>query len=100
MAKVTGNSPQEDFPIPEQVVLVPVDLDPSNECVRVVTMAFVRGTEPAVNCSPRRTTPPPGDVPAPTPGLPATPQAGGTTGPGALASSPESTTIPAPRQSP
>ena len=46
MGKVLGDSPREDFPIPDKVVLVPVDLDPSNECVRVVTMAFVRGTEP------------------------------------------------------
>src|SRR5499426_1653665 len=46
MGKVLGESPREDFPVPDKVVLVPVDLDPSNECVRVVTMAFVRGTEP------------------------------------------------------
>jgi penicillin-binding protein 1A len=47
MGKVLADSPREDFPVPERVVFVPVDLDPSNECVRVVTMAFVRGTEPA-----------------------------------------------------
>jgi penicillin-binding protein 1A len=62
MGKVLGDSPKEDFPVPERVVLVPIDLDPSNECVRVVTMAFVRGTEPATTCGPRRqsvpTTPP------------------------------------------
>jgi penicillin-binding protein 1A len=84
MARVLGDSPREDFPVPERVSLVPIDLDPSNECVRVVTMAFVRGTEPSVSCGPRRqavnptlaptgvpsgapsTTPSP--VPAPTPG--------------------------------
>ena len=54
MGKVLGDSPKEDFPVPERVVLVPIDLDPSNECVRVVTMAFVRGTEPATTCGPRR----------------------------------------------
>src|SRR5262245_7232807 len=54
MSRVLAGTPKEDFPVPERVVLVPVDLDPSNECVRVVTMAFVKGTEPAVGCGPRR----------------------------------------------
>jgi penicillin-binding protein 1A len=54
MAKVLGDSAREDFPVPERVSLVPIDLDPSNECVRVVTMAFVRGTEPSISCGPRR----------------------------------------------
>jgi penicillin-binding protein 1A len=79
MGKVLGDSPRDDFPVPERVVLVPIDLDPSNECVRVVTMAFLRGTEPANACGPRRqsvpTTPapvipapsalPPGSLPVP-----------------------------------
>jgi penicillin-binding protein 1A len=71
MGKVLGDSPREDFPVPERVVLLPVDLDPTNECVRVVPMAFVRGSEPAVGCGPRRQvlTPPP----AAAPGSPATP---------------------------
>ena len=79
MGKVLGDSPKEDFPMPDRVVLVPVDLDPSNECVRVVPMAFVRGTEPAVGCGPRRQSvpgsdAPPGAAPAlPPPGAPATP---------------------------
>jgi penicillin-binding protein 1A len=64
MQKVLGNTPKEDFPIPEGVVLAPVDLDPSNECVRVVMMAFIRGTEPAVSCGPRR---PPAPLSADTP---------------------------------
>jgi penicillin-binding protein 1A len=83
MARVLGDSPRDDFPVPERVSLVPIDLDPSNECVRVVTMAFVRGTEPSVSCGPRRqavpTLAPPGlpsgapstmpsPMPAPTPG--------------------------------
>ncbi|HEY3098291.1 MAG TPA: PBP1A family penicillin-binding protein [Methylomirabilota bacterium] len=67
MGKVLGDSPREDFPIPEKVVLVPVDLDPSNECVHVVTMAFVRGTEPLA-CGKRP--PPPPVMPPPAPGQP------------------------------
>ena len=63
MGKVLGDSPKEDFAMPERVVLVPVDLDPSNECVRVVPMAFVRGTEPAVGCGPRRQSVPGSDAP-------------------------------------
>ncbi len=86
MTKILGDSPREDFPVPERVSLVPIDLDPSNECVRVVTMAFVRGTEPAVSCGPRRqaVTPavappigaPPMAVPQPSP--PAVPAPGAT----------------------
>jgi penicillin-binding protein 1A len=78
MTKTLGDSPKEDFPVPERVVLLPIDLDPSNECVRVVTMAFIRGTEPATTCGARRqsvptvapVTPPP--TPA-SPGLTAPP---------------------------
>jgi penicillin-binding protein 1A len=72
MAKVLGNSAREDFPVPEQVSLVPVDLDASNECVRVVTMAFLRGTEPTVPCGPRRQAVSPAataPAPVPTPAL-------------------------------
>jgi penicillin-binding protein 1A len=81
MGKALGDSPKEDFPMPDRVVLVPVDLDPSNECVRVVMMAFVKGTEPAVGCGPRRQgvpgSPPDQPAPAPTPppSMPARPQA-------------------------
>ena len=79
MTKVLGDSPKEDFSMPDRVVLVPVDLDPSNECVRVVTMAFVKGTEPAVACGPRRQGVPGGTpetpTPAPAPALPGKPQA-------------------------
>jgi len=67
MGKVLGESPREDFTIPDKVVLVPVDLDPSNECVHVVTMAFVRGTEPLA-CGKRP--PPPPMIPPPAPGQP------------------------------
>src|SRR5436190_2371512 len=69
MGKVLGDSPREDFPVPDKVVLVPVDLDPSNECVRVVTMAFVKGTEPLA-CGRRPSIPPSG------PAAPGAPQAG------------------------
>jgi penicillin-binding protein 1A len=76
MGKVLGDSPKEDFAMPDRAVLVPVDLDPSNECVRVVMMAFVRGTEPAVACGARRQGVPaaPGTLP-PTPAPGAPPQA-------------------------
>ena len=74
MSKILGDSPRDDFAVPERIVIVPIDLDQSNECVRVVPMAFVKGTEPAVHCGPRRApaTPPPptGTVP---PELPAPP---------------------------
>ncbi len=66
MMKALGDSPKEDFPVPDKVVIVPVDLDPSNECVRPVAMAFVKGTEPAVGCGARRqATPVSPDAPAP-----------------------------------
>jgi penicillin-binding protein 1A len=76
MSRVLGDSPKEEFPVPERVVLLPVDLDASNECVRVVTMAFIKGTEPATTCGPRRQgipTSPGGDPTAPSPGIPAAP---------------------------
>jgi penicillin-binding protein 1A len=99
MTKVLGDSPKDDFPVPERVVLLPIDLDPSNECVRVVTMAFIRGTEPATTCGPRRqsvptvTPPPAGMPPAGAPPPPAAPAAGaqsaiGDPGPAALVRDP------------
>jgi membrane peptidoglycan carboxypeptidase len=72
MGKVLGDSPREDFPVPDKIVFVPVDLDPSNECVRVVSMAFVKGTEP-LPCGTRPAVPAPLPPPALPPGLPATP---------------------------
>ena len=86
MARILGDSPREDFPVPERVSLIPIDLDPSNECVRVVTMAFVRGTEPSISCGPRRQAVTPGTMPPPPPpSAPTTapPGAGPTPGPGA-----------------
>jgi penicillin-binding protein 1A len=72
MARIIGDSPKEDFPIPQRVAIVSVDRDPSNECIRPVTMAFVRGTEPAASCGPRRQmTPSVGTSPVPPePGTP------------------------------
>ncbi len=52
MGKVLAGRPPEEFPVPERVVLVPVDLDPSGACVRPVQMAFVSGTEPRSTCGP------------------------------------------------
>src|SRR5436309_2936181 len=51
MGKVLGNSPKEDFPVPDGVVTLLVDEDPSGECVRPVPMAFIAGTEPQVSCA-------------------------------------------------
>src|SRR3989475_10576429 len=73
MTKVLGDGPKEEFPIPDKVILVPVDMDPSNECVRVVTMAFIRGTEPAVGCGARRQATPPDPTAPPAPAPAATP---------------------------
>ncbi len=75
MGRILGDSPKDDFPVPERVVIVPVDLDPSNECVRVVPMAFVKGTEPAVTCGPRRLSPAAAETgpPAAFPGAPSPP---------------------------
>jgi membrane carboxypeptidase/penicillin-binding protein len=68
MGKVLADSPREDFAMPDKIVLVPVDLDPSNECVRVVTMAFVKGTEP-LPCG-RRLPPTPTPMPPSPAGVP------------------------------
>jgi penicillin-binding protein 1A len=53
MSSALAGLPAEDFPIPERVVLVPVDLD-RGECTRPALMAFVMGTEPAQVCGPAR----------------------------------------------
>jgi penicillin-binding protein 1A len=57
MREALAGTPAEDFPIPERVVLVPVDLNPSGGCVRPVTMAFIAGTEPKETCGPTRYAP-------------------------------------------
>jgi hypothetical protein len=77
MARVLGDAPKEDFVVPERVVLLPVDEDASNECVKPVLMAFVRGLEPAVNCGPRKPAAPlPTAFDPAAPGSPVTPAAG------------------------
>ena len=74
MGKALGDSPRDDFLVPDRVVIVPVDLDPSNECVRVVPMAFVKGSEPSSGCG--RRPPPTVGPPVPTtPGAPGVPGA-------------------------
>lgn len=76
MVRALGQSPKEDFPTPERVVIVSVDMDPSNECVRVVPMAFVKGTEPTASCGARRQMTPAGGTPAaPAPGAHLSPPA-------------------------
>ncbi len=54
MAEVLRGTPVEDFPTPERVVLVPVDLFASGVCARPVMMAFVTGTEPKATCGPAK----------------------------------------------
>jgi penicillin-binding protein 1A len=51
MGKVLGDSPREDFPVPDRVVSLLIDEDPSGECLRPVPMAFVKGTESGVVCN-------------------------------------------------
>jgi penicillin-binding protein 1A len=95
MGKVLGDSPKEDFPVPDHVVSMLVDEDPSGECLRPVPMAFVKGTESGMACNgvgqpraqiapPAATPQPPGSTPLPTlppaaapaqPAAPATPSA-------------------------
>ena len=50
MGKVLAEVPPEDFPVPQGVVFVSVDLDSPGTCARAVKMAFLRGTEPSTNC--------------------------------------------------
>jgi penicillin-binding protein 1A len=54
MKEALAGTPVEEFPVPERVVLVPVDLDPGGACTRPVLMAFVLGTEPPNPCGPAR----------------------------------------------
>jgi penicillin-binding protein 1A len=105
MGKVLGDSPKEDFPVPEHVVSILVDEDPSGECLRPVPMAFVKGTESGMTCNgvgqpraqaaPTAATPPP---PAVTPGLPSPPPA--TPGPAPVQMTPPATNAPPKGQSP
>jgi membrane carboxypeptidase/penicillin-binding protein len=96
MGKVLGDSPKEDFPVPEHVVSMLVDEDPSGECLRPVTMAFVKGTESGMACNgvgqPKAAALPPASTPPQTPT--ATPP---TVTPG-LPTPPAATPAPAPVQ--
>src|SRR3989441_437221 len=74
MAKILGDSPKEDFPVPDRIVSMLIDEDPSGECLRPVPMAFVKGTESGVACNavgqprvqlPATPTPAPATAPAP-----------------------------------
>ena len=74
MKEALAGKPVEDFPIPEGVVVVPVDLSAAGTCVKPVTMAFLAGTEPKNTCGPARSSGPKPDAspaapvaPAPTP---------------------------------
>jgi len=86
MGRVLGDSPKEDFPVPDRVVSLLIDEDPSGECLRPVPMAFVKGSESGVVCSgvgqpraqlspasPPASQPPPTGTTAPTPAAPPNP---------------------------
>jgi penicillin-binding protein 1A len=106
MGKVLGESPKEDFSVPEHVVSMLVDEDPSGECLRPVPMAFVKGTESGMTCNgvgqpraqvvpPATTTPqPPGAAPA-LPSPPAT-----TPGPAPVQMTPPAPSAPPKGQTP
>jgi penicillin-binding protein 1A len=106
MGKVLGESPKEDFPVPEHVISMLVDEDPSGECLRPVPMAFVKGTESGMTCNgvgqpraqvvpPATTTPqPPGAAPA-LPSPPAT-----TPGPAPVQMTPPAPSVPPKGQTP
>jgi len=50
MKEALAGKPVEDFPVPEGVVVMPVDLSASGTCARLVPMAFLAGTEPRTPC--------------------------------------------------
>ena len=54
MKEALSGKPVEDFPVPEGVVVVPVDLSASGSCIKPVMMAFLAGTEPKHTCGPSR----------------------------------------------
>ena len=54
MKEALSGKPVEDFPVPEGVVVVPVDLSASGSCIKPVMMAFLAGTEPKNTCGPSR----------------------------------------------
>src|SRR5262249_14626048 len=70
MKEALSGKPVEDFPIPEGVVVAPVDLSASGTCMRPVPMAFLAGTEPKNTCGPARFS---GPKPDASPAAPPTP---------------------------
>jgi penicillin-binding protein 1A len=50
MSQALAGTPIETFAVPEQVVILPVDLDPNGACLRLAPFAFLRGTQPAQGC--------------------------------------------------
>ncbi|HEV8437302.1 MAG TPA: PBP1A family penicillin-binding protein [Methylomirabilota bacterium] len=56
MSQTLAGTPPEDFPVPEGVVMLPVDLNAGDACTRPVMMAFIAGTEPKTSCGPVRST--------------------------------------------
>ena len=54
MTQALAGTPIEEFPIPDRVVMAPVDLAAAGACARPVMMAFVAGTEPKVTCGPAK----------------------------------------------
>jgi hypothetical protein len=107
MGKVLGDSPKEDFPVPDHVVSMLVDEDPSGECLRPVPMAFVKGTESGMACNgvgqPRVQALPPATTPqpsasAPVPGL--TPAPAATPGPAPVPAAPPPAAPPAATNAP
>jgi penicillin-binding protein 1A len=73
MKEALAGKPVEDFPIPEGVVVVPVDLSAAGTCAKPVTMAFLAGTEPKNTCGPARSSGPRPDAAPPSPLTPAPP---------------------------
>ena len=67
MKEALAGKPVEDFPIPEGVVVVPVDLSAAGTCLKPVTMAFLAGTEPKNTCGPARSSGPKPDAAPPAP---------------------------------
>src|SRR5881296_463945 len=114
MGRVLGDSPKEDFPVPDRVVSLLIDEDPSGECLRPVPMAFVKGSESGVVCSgvgqPRAqlspasppASQPPGSTPAlaPPPAAAPGPTPGSVPGPAPVPATPPATPAPLKGQTP
>jgi len=111
MGKVLGDSPKEDFPVPDHVVSMLVDEDPSGECLRPVPMAFVKGTESGMACNgvgqpraqlaPPAATPPPATTPQPPTVAPVPPSAPNVpAGPALVPATPPATGAPLKGQTP